>query len=165
MNIKLAPYTPSIFEITGQLKKNKDELILHFLLKGKLSELIIPPLNSSQLFKDGLWEHTCFEFFIKDLNEKSYTEFNFSPTGDYAIYKFSDYRQRNEKMKCDFIPQIKASQKENELSLNVCLPTLSGQIALSAILENKNNEKEYFALIHPDKKPDFHSPASFILTL
>ena len=41
----------------------------------------------------GLWEDTCFEFFLADDSELGYVEFNFSPAGDWQVFRFSDYRK------------------------------------------------------------------------
>lgn len=39
-----------------------------------------------------LWEQTCFEAFIADTGKAAYREYNFAPSGDWAVYEFSDYR-------------------------------------------------------------------------
>ena len=51
-------------------------------------------------FIDYLWEQTCLECFItganpsNDVNQiTNYIEINASPSGRYALYQFSDYRQ------------------------------------------------------------------------
>jgi len=48
-------------------------------------------------FHDYLWERTCLECFISskatgDDETTSYIEINASPNGQYALYKFNDYR-------------------------------------------------------------------------
>ena len=40
----------------------------------------------------GLWEDTCFECFLANGSEQRYVEFNFSPAGDWQVFRFSDYR-------------------------------------------------------------------------
>ena len=48
-------------------------------------------------FTDYLWEQTCLECFIAGKNSSAdttdYIEINASPSGRYALYHFSDYRQ------------------------------------------------------------------------
>ena len=34
-----------------------------------------------------LWEETCFEFFIRNIDDE-YIEFNFSPSGQWACFYF-----------------------------------------------------------------------------
>ena len=41
---------------------------------------------------DGLWRHTCFEIFLMDPANGSYLEFNLSPSGRWAAYRFDGYR-------------------------------------------------------------------------
>lgn len=48
-------------------------------------------------FTDYLWEQTCLECFIgsrftDDGNTRGYVEINASPSGQYALYKFDNYR-------------------------------------------------------------------------
>lgn len=165
MNFKLIPFSSSPFEITGTLERKGDELILHYDLQGPLSELVIPEINSSGLFKDGLWKHSCFELFIKDQDQRSYTEFNFSPSGDYAIYRFSDYRKKDLDYRYRTFPQISASITGDHLFMDIIIETLSGEVAICAVIENHRNEINYYALTHQKEKPDFHDPASFILSI
>ncbi len=39
------------------------------------------------------------------------------------------------------------------------------QLGLSAVLEEKDGTKSYWALAHPDGKPDFHEPGCFTAKL
>jgi hypothetical protein len=41
---------------------------------------------------DGLWRRTCFELFLLDPASEAYLEFNFSPSGQWAAYRFDGYR-------------------------------------------------------------------------
>jgi hypothetical protein len=41
----------------------------------------------------------------------------------------------------------------------------TGRIGLSAVIEEKNGMKSYWALAHPAGKPDFHHPACFAAEL
>lgn len=43
-------------------------------------------------FTDYLWQQTCLECFIAPSKGTGYIEINASPTGNYALYRFSDYR-------------------------------------------------------------------------
>ncbi len=165
MNLKLIPFSSCPFEINVNIVRNGDEFILRYDLKGDLSNLVLPEINSSGLFKDGLWEHCCFELFIKDSGQTSYTEFNFSPTGDYAAYRFNDYRKKNLDFRYCTFPQIRTTLEENHLWMDIVLPSISGDLALCAVLEDNQGEKHYFALAHKNERPDFHHPASFIFSI
>ena len=41
---------------------------------------------------DELWQHTCFEAFVRASSGSEYYEFNFSPSTQWAVYRFTDYR-------------------------------------------------------------------------
>jgi hypothetical protein len=41
----------------------------------------------------------------------------------------------------------------------------NGRVGVSAILEDRDGTKSYWALAHPPGKPDFHDPACFALEL
>ena len=66
-------------------------LRITYLVKGDIRTLKIPAKCSSRRV-DRLWEHTCFEAFIRADGDPSYYEFNFSPSGEWAAYSFRGYR-------------------------------------------------------------------------
>jgi hypothetical protein len=39
------------------------------------------------------------------------------------------------------------------------------ELGLSAVLEEKDGTKTYWALAHPSEKPDFHAPGCFVARL
>ncbi len=43
--------------------------------------------------RDELWRRTCCECFARREAEAAYLEFNFSPSGDWAVYRFEGYRR------------------------------------------------------------------------
>ena len=45
------------------------------------------------------------------------------------------------------------------------LPDAECAMGLSAVIEEQGGVKSYWALAHPDAKPDFHAPACFAATL
>ena len=69
-------------------------LHLSYELTGDLAQIRIPAPQPPAAV-DGLWEHTCFEVFVAVEGKASYHEFNFSPSGQWAAYAFSDYRVRS----------------------------------------------------------------------
>ncbi|MES2754401.1 MAG: DOMON-like domain-containing protein [Pseudomonadota bacterium] len=110
---------------------------------------------------DGLWQHTCFEAFIAGAGT-GYLEFNFAPSGAWAAYVFDDYRAgiRN----ADVVPRV--TWIDGKLAAQVDVATAGDwQVNLSAIIEETDGTKSYWALAHPDGPPDFHDPACFVLDL
>ena len=56
---------------------------------------------------DELWRTTCFEAFLKPMGQSSYTEWNFAPSGDWASYAFSDYREGMSEAEVNAPPYIR----------------------------------------------------------
>lgn len=139
-------------------------LELRYVIKGDISGLLIPqPSRSART--DGLWQHTCFEAFVGAAD--GYYELNFSPSGEWAAYRFSGYR---EGMKpADIAPPViawAAGVSEAELQAAFQLPAdVSGPFGLSAVIEERNRRKSYWAPAHPAAKPDFHHRDGFIFDL
>jgi hypothetical protein len=45
---------------------------------------------------DALWQHTCFEAFVRAEGEEGYVEFNVAPSARWAAYRFAGYREGKE---------------------------------------------------------------------
>jgi hypothetical protein len=43
--------------------------------------------------RDELWQHTCFEAFLRTPGADGYIEVNLSPSSEWAVYRFTAYRQ------------------------------------------------------------------------
>lgn len=126
---------------------------------------------------DGLWQHTCFEAFIRrDDGSPAYTEFNLSPSGQWACYRFRAERERDpaaggpatgSEPVLSFQPLIDGAQ----LTARVALPAadeadddgIGWRIGLSAVVETTEGQLSYWALHHPADQPDFHHPGGHVL--
>lgn len=149
------------------------DLALAYALEGSLPELRIPAPHPPG-FADGLWQHTCFEAFLAVAANPACREFNFSPSGQWAAYAFSGYRQRDESFRPDPAPAMTLRLFADRLELDAViprrlLPALPGgsalRFGLSAVVEAAAGGKSYWALAHPGEAPDFHRRDAFILTL
>ena len=168
-----APMIRSLEATVSRL--GRDSLIFSFSLAGNMTQLRIPePKPEKQA--ENLWEHTCFEVFVGIHGENAYREFNFSPSGEWAIYAFSDYRQREDSFFVKSCPEIRVALSTSHLKLDAVVPgnTLPSssamerfQIGLSAVLESDSaeNKLSYWALNHPVAHPDFHRRETFTLEL
>src|SRR6516162_4155386 len=63
------------------------ELHMTYWLNGDISEIRIPSVRVPRIGTQ-LWEHTCFEAFIAVQGQSAYHEFNFAPSGEWAVYAF-----------------------------------------------------------------------------
>jgi hypothetical protein len=123
---------------------------------------------------DSLWQHTCFEAFVARRNDPAYREFNFSPSGQWAVYDFGGYRRRLADPMLE-APSIAARVTEGRLELEAWLPSSSlplvssespWEIGLSAVIEavdTIDGGQSHWALRHPLPHPDFHRRESFTL--
>jgi hypothetical protein len=144
--------------------------------------------------RDGLWQHTCFEAFVGVLGSEAYWEFNLAPSGDWNVYRFAGYRERQvPEQSYGALPLTVMGPRAAPpaadcrlvgpralLELEVCcqLPpplqerlqeTLQEgstlELGLSAVLEGRDGELSYWALQHPGSEPDFHDRRGWLLRL
>lgn len=151
---------------------NGETLAFTFALEGDLTRLRIPAPQPPRR-ADKLWQHTCFEAFIRHTGEPAYCEFNFAPSGEWAAYTFRGYRD-GMSVAQTWDPSIAVRRTEDRLELDAlirlgCLspgqPHTRVQLALSAVVEDEQGGLSYWALTHPPGRPDFHHPAAFALEI
>ena len=156
------------FKIIGDIVKDKNFLKIRYYIIGKLENISISKFKKDQERKFCLWEDTCFELFIKSKKQNGYWEFNFSPSTDWNAFRFIEYRKDiKEEMQID---EIKVFRKLSESNLQVDVIIDLAKIkqldeklelAISAIVKDKDDKIYHFALIHNKDEPDFHDPNSF----
>ena len=145
-------------------------LALRFQLRGKPDDLRIPPPQQPAAV-DGLWQTTCCEAFIAAVDAPDYREFNFSPSGQWAAYRFDAYRERDTHFVPASAPRIAFALLPDGFQLDVelaaALLPAPGPLNLSftAVIEAADGSKSYWALAHAAEQPDFHHRQSFTLTL
>ncbi len=78
--------------IEVELSRAEPTLVkVHYRLGGDIGNLAIPS-HAEPIRADGLWQHMCFELFVRARDEAGYLEFNFSPSTQWAAYRLSGYR-------------------------------------------------------------------------
>ena len=138
-------------------------LKVSFRLQGDIGRLRIPAPRTPRA-ADGLWQHTCCEVFIGRKGAPAYREFNLSPSGEWAAYEFTRYRQGAALVIPD--PRIVMRRTSGQLELEGTVPVnQETQIGLSAVIEDADGNLSYWALRHAPGKPDFHHADSFALEL
>jgi hypothetical protein len=146
-----------------------DALALRYVVTGRIGDLRLPP-STAPARADGLWQHTCFEAFVRRAHESAYHEFNFAPSTQWAAYGFTGYRDgmtvANEVASPTIEARSNAERLDLQASLVLKLPSETPwRLALSAVIEETNGNKSYWALTHPPGKPDFHHADGFTLEL
>lgn len=168
---ELIPFGENGFSFRCQALAHLDEhqLKVHFRLSGDVSAILLPPHNINPSRRDGLWEHTCFEFFLNPTGQDTYWELNFAPSGDWAAYRFTSYRAGmavEERIQNVTIRIAKESTQYQEWQATLDLSGIAERnrhliCGLSCVIETNDKQKTYWALSHPATKPDFHSKESF----
>jgi hypothetical protein len=124
-------------------------LAVTYVLDADLDRLRIPPPQPPRIV-DRLWQYTCFEIFIRaDFEEpvarqadrssfdsgalrsgrthgverrpSAYHEFNFSPSGEWAVYAFERYREGAPLMEEPPDPRVMVRSAAGKLELNASL--------------------------------------------
>jgi hypothetical protein len=140
-------------------------LAFHYVLRADMARIRIPLPSGKGARINSLWEHTCFEAFVATGAAASYHEFNFSPSLNWATYRFGDYRQARSIPEIDHAPEISVQRSEQQLELASRisvqhLPELSNtrylRFAPAAIIEDEAGDLSYWAIRHPPGVPDFH---------
>lgn len=157
-----------------------DSLRFQYVLAADLPHIRIPAPVAGAGRADKLWAHTCFEAFVGLARSQRYLELNFSPSGEWAAYRFDSYRQGMAPA-LDAAPQLSLRRSDDRLELHAQVH-LSGaifasgppseasgasplRVALSTVVEDREGGLSYWALRHPSGRPDFHHPESFSLAL
>ena len=167
LSLKLHPESrcDAVDNIEVEITAERDMLLLRYLLSGRIADVRLPkPTVSGRA--DNLWKHTCFEAFARRPDEAGYREFNFAPSTQWAAYRFDDYRTGMGE--ADIAPptiEIAADADACALCATIELLPADWRLALSAVIEETNGRKSYWALAHPPGKADFHHPDSFVLEL
>ncbi|HKE96031.1 MAG TPA: DOMON-like domain-containing protein [Povalibacter sp.] len=133
---------------------------------GQVDRLDIPQLKSATR-TDGLWRHTCFEIFLRTAGRPDYDEFNFSPSREWAAYRFEHYRTGMVELELAEPPVIDYRQEPDLLELHARIgaserPSASLQIGLSVVLRSRDGNVSYWALRHASDKPDFHHDGGYV---
>ncbi len=174
-NFILQPFQEESFaaniQITGILARTATNLLISYELSGNVADVLLSPPSSVPRRRDGLWQATCFEFFVAVSGSPQYWEVNLSPAGDWNVYAFTDYRhEMHEEVALAALPFTVHRQPESyRLELDFPLAQLIAldrpiDVGVSAVLE-KNGHRTFYSLTHCSSQPDFHQRESFLMRL
>jgi hypothetical protein len=147
-------------------------LRISFRVDGQIDRLHLPKA-AMPMRADGLWQHSCFEAFLRANGADRYHEFNFSPSGAWAAYRFTG-RRTGLVSPVMTAPAIQTERAAGSFGLSVVialaeLPDLACASAIhagiAAVIEDEHGTLSYWALAHRSPQPDFHDPATFTLAL
>lgn len=139
---------------------------LRFAASGDNPRLVLPAPAAPER-ADNLWRTTCFETFVRTGQGDGYDEFNFSPSTQWAVYRFDDYRSGGRNVEV-LPPRIEGGSIEDGYALHAAfdLPgSAPWRLGLAAVIEEAEGVTSYWALAHPSAKPDFHHRDAFLFVL
>ena len=93
-----------------------------YYIRGDIARLRVAPAQAP-VRRDELWRTTCFEAFVMTEGDSRYREFNFAPSGAWAAYAFSRYRQGLSPGIGDLFPGIAVRYSAREMELQAFVST------------------------------------------
>jgi hypothetical protein len=138
-----------------------------FGVSAPIDRFAIPKL-SEPWRADELWKTTCFEAFLRPAGEDAYREWNFAPAGNWAAYDFTGRREGKAWAEVGSPPYIRMEDNFTWWTVGATIAVDADrewELGLSAVLEEKDGTKSYWALAHTGVAPDFHDPDCFVARL
>lgn len=183
-SLRLHPDTvfSAVIEIEVEVARPRSgSLDLAYIVTGNIGDLVMPALAVGGR-TDDLWQHTCFEAFVRNVSDEDYYEFNFAPSTQWASYGFSAYRSGMRVAAEIDTPRITVATSPGQYILQARLeldqvppspPSVRGggekrpiwRLGLSAVIEQTGGVQSYWALTHPPGKADFHHSDCFAVEL
>jgi hypothetical protein len=176
MEVRLIPHPNAMptaeFSVRIDVQRVGAVLSLRYELHGKVGLLADKPFRE-RVRTDELWRSTCFEAFIAGSMPGRYHELNFDLDGAWAAYSFDGYRgdMRDTPVTpdTDFYGESYGWCQVRARIDYSSLADLAGpepwQLGLTAVIEEADGTKSYWALHHPRDEPDFHHAGGRVLEL
>ncbi|MCW3847628.1 DOMON-like domain-containing protein [Sphingomonas sp. LB-2] len=173
LELKPHPATPPCadFAVRVELERKGAWLTLRYAIWGNVDLIGLPfrePVRT-----DELWKSTCFEAFIAGAMPERYHELNFDLNGAWAAYSFDGYRGA---MRDTAVTPVTGYPAGGDgwrcmgalvdySALEDLARPSPWRLGLTAVIEEADGTKSYWALHHPRDEPDFHHAGGRILEL
>jgi hypothetical protein len=170
----LHPFEPDdlLLSIDGDVQYQQGWLEINYYLRGDLASILFPTAVEIPVRKFALWESTCLEFFLAPVGQSGYWEFNLSPNGNWQVFHLDDYRQGlRDEAAINYLPfTVQQTSDSLQLMLSIDLtslvdPNTALQLAITAVIQNKDTDYSYWAVEHSGIEADFHLRDSFKIYL
>ena len=153
------PDTPpgAIEAIDARMERAAGGFVASFVVRGDLRRLVLPA-SADPVRTNELWRTTCFELFVSG-EGAAYREYNFSPSGAWAAYDFTGYREGMAPAEADVLIRVERDDHRFILlaDIRADLPPFA-PIGLTAVIEETDGAIRYWATSFEPGKPDFHAP-------
>ncbi|MGB3636343.1 MAG: DOMON-like domain-containing protein [Rivularia sp. (in: cyanobacteria)] len=171
----LQPFQPTTIDpkITSEITRDNHIINFRYEIKSDLNKLEVPDIADSEARKDELWKTTCFELFIGIENSSRYWEFNLSPSGDWNVYRFDNYRQGMQEEILVESLNISIYRGCRDLLVgvdkfdlrNLTSSLCNFNVSIATVVKEKNGNISYWALKHCGEEADFHLRDSFVFDM
>lgn len=159
--------------LTAEIQRPKNHIALIYTLEGNWSELVLPMSTDPPNRQHELWQSTCFECFFGQPGASHYWEVNLSPSGDWNVYRFSDYRADMTEEKAIQDLSCRTQQVSTTSWSLQCDVPLDGldlasmplELSITSVLQKKTGEMSYWSIQHAVSQPDFHQRRCFIVQI
>ena len=138
-----------------------------FGVSAPAERFVMPKLTEPWRAED-LWQTTCFEAFVRAAGEDGYREWNFAPAGNWAAYDFAGRREGKARADVGQPPSLRMEDNFTGWTVGATIAVDAAtqwEMGLSAVLEEQDGTKSYWALAHLNEQPDFHDPGCFVARL
>lgn len=181
-NYPLKAFLEHPLSVGVAVSKAEDELRVQYVISGDVSDLQWPAKKAVPQRRDGLWQATCLEFFLASAKHGPYIELNFCPSGDWAAYLFTDYRQGRSDpavcAPCIHIDTKSDAKTETKIDTSLVMDVLLPWSPLCDLLQNTDellfavtaclqcgDTQSFWSHAHAADKPDFHNKRLYKQTI
>jgi len=157
--------------IAGDVQRDTGRLVATYRITMRPGALVIPAAADAPTRRDELWRSTCVEMFVGVPGKTGYIEVNLSPSRDWNVYRFDDYRFAMTQID---VARFEAHASSVEFSMMLgfvmVLPPDLGtapmlEAGVSAVLQHSDGATTHWALAHRGSRPDFHRRDGFMLSI
>lgn len=165
MQFNLVPYAEgdSVERIDGSFELDDHQIECRWTVTGAVDRIRFPGRTAGPGRAMSLWEHTCFEFFIGGADEPGYYEFNLSPSGEWNSFSFTDLRTgmaESDALVCTSSTAERPGPGMLQVTARASFSPPNGTrqwcVGVSAVIEQDDGQRLYYALSHDGGRPDFH---------
>lgn len=172
LNFALRPFSKTHHDlaITGEVAAHGRRLNVSWHLHDP-QNVVRHPGGTTAEREIGLWNHTCFEIFVGSSLRADYLEFNFASNHHWNAFYF----EAPGDALVEYTPIHQIQINTIDATLGVGIPLMpfpsefwhEGQmkVGISSVLELVDGTLQYWALSHPETKPNFHNRHSWPIHL
>lgn len=181
---RLVPFDASLapsIDLSVKVDRRGSDLHVVYQMTGDVATIALPDFDGVTLpeRRMGLWEMTCFEFFLAVPGDVGYWEVNLSPAGHWNVFRLDGYRSGlceeqaitglsvTRSIESGF--SLETILDLNLLGIGACEIDLSVTAVIAEVSDAlravKDDRISYWALRHAGAEADFHLRDSFVMTL